>query len=439
MLVLWVVSLQIVAQKLQLTIEFPKTEDLSGLKLYAGPMRGDYSGMKEMTAAENRYSLEVSSSPLGFYNMMEIRGGMQLSMPLYVAPTAQSVTVKAVLEEGKYVRFVGDANNEVLSAFNLANVVRDRKLWMEKPSAEALNEMYGDYAQLAAAADPEKKASPVVTDYLKLWSYVSTYNSLEALPRALNLRPDSVPLRAADVLPAANEVLDCELAGLFQATSGIMLRGVPRTASLEEKIEWLRANYKTESLRCKMEEVLVEDYVNRFNYTFEYESGLKALTAATEKYGLNKKYLKEFTKRKAATKGSPFPAEVVLKDVNGQVVDFSAFKAKYVYIDVWASWCGPCCKEVPVLQELEKEIKNENLVFVSISTDATEKPWKAKMEALNMHGNQLIDASKKFCDALNIRGIPFFLMYDKEGKLYLYDAPRPSSGEKIRSLLEELK
>ncbi len=439
MLVLFALTLQIVAQKLQLTIEFPQAEDLTGLKLYAGPMRGDYSGMKEMTAAGNQYSLEVKSSPFGFYNMMEIKGGMQLSMPLYVSPTVQSVTVKAVLEDGKYVRFVGDANNEALSAFNLANVARDRKLWTEKPSAEELNEMYGDYVQFAIAADSEKNASPEVADYLKLWSYVSTYNSLVALPRALNLPPDSVPLRAADVLPSANTVLDCELAGLFQATSGIMLRGVPRTSSLEEKIDWLRTNYKTESLRRKMEEVLVEDYVNRFNYTFEYESGLKALTAATEKYGLNKKYLKEFTKRKAATKGSPFPAEAVLKDVNGKVVDFASFKGKYVYIDVWASWCGPCCKEVPVLQALEKEIKNDNLVFVSISTDATEGPWKAKMEALNMHGNQLIDASKKFCDALNIRGIPFFLIYDKEGGLYLYDAPRPSSGEKIRTLLEGLK
>jgi hypothetical protein len=60
------------------------------------------------------------------------------------------------------------------------------------------------------------------------------------------------------------------------------------------------------------------------------------------------------------------------------------------------------------------------------------------MESLNLHGNQLWDSNSQLCNSLNINGIPFFLIYDAEGKLLMYDAPRPSQGEGLKYLLEGL-
>ena len=60
------------------------------------------------------------------------------------------------------------------------------------------------------------------------------------------------------------------------------------------------------------------------------------------------------------------------------------------------------------------------------------------MSALGLEGNQLIDKDNRLSEALNVNGIPFFIIYDKEGKLYKYNAPRPSD-VRTKPLLESLR
>ncbi len=437
MAVLLLSAVQIVAQTLKLTVEFPKTDDVAGMKIFVAPFTGGYVSMDEMTAADNKFTCEVEASPYGFYALMSVKSQTQFTFRLYVPTGTAETTVKAQLKEGNLINIMNSADNEALANFNLASVARDRKLWMEQMDGAQLREMYGDYAKLAADADPANKASKIVKDYLKIWSYVSTYNAVASLPRVLKVPVDSVPFKCGDVLPEPTEVLDCELATIFGDASNIIMRRMPE-GKLAERIDWLRANYKTEKLCNGLELSMLNDYVSKFDYFLNFDKGFAEIKEVVAKYGYDKKYVENFEKYKIATKGSAFPAEVVLKDVDGNVVDFSKFLGKYVYIDLWASWCVPCCKEVPALQKLEKELQNDNVVFVSISLDSTEAPWKKKMTELNMHGNQLYDSSKKLTDVLNIKGIPHFLVYDKEGKLYLYNAPRPSAGG-IRYYLEDLK
>lgn len=183
----------------------------------------------------------------------------------------------------------------------------------------------------------------------------------------------------------------------------------------------------------------MEKYLSRFDYQNNYDRGLAELTAVTEKYNLDRKYLNTFVANRSTIKGSPFPADVVLKDKDGKRMDFSQLRGKYVYIDLWASWCVPCCREVPHLQKLEKELENKDVVFLSISIDQKVEAWKKKMADLQVHGNQWHDSEGTLGKALNVKGIPFFLIYDKEGKLYMYNAPRPSMGLALKELLEGLK
>ena len=94
---------------------------------------------------------------------------------------------------------------------------------------------------------------------------------------------------------------------------------------------------------------------------------------------------------------------------------------------------------MPHLQKLEKELENKDVVFLSISIDQKVEAWKKKMADLQVHGNQWHDSEGTLGKALNVKGIPFFLIYDKEGKLYMYNAPRPSMGLALKELLEGLK
>lgn len=69
-----------------------------------------------------------------------------------------------------------------------------------------------------------------------------------------------------------------------------------------------------------------------------------------------------------------------MTDVNGKKYRLSDFKGKAVYIDVWATWCGPCCMEIPYMEKLVKHYaKNKKIEFLSISLDENQKKWKKKL------------------------------------------------------------
>jgi thiol-disulfide isomerase/thioredoxin len=433
-----VASLQMIAQKLQLKIEFPASDVLADAKMYAGPINGDYESIQEMTSAGNVFSADVDASESGFYNVTCVRNQTQAILPLYLEEKEGEVLLKAKLE-GNLVRFEGNADNAALSAFNIDLADLTIQVWKsgKDMSDKKLRKLFDDYEGMVKKADPKKKASAPVKEYLDIWAYTSVYNLVNSLPRIIGRPASEISFKASDILPAPVDVLDSPVASLFPIAADIVRQRLPK-GELAEQIDYLRANYETQDLRTKVEERLLSSYVARYDYASDFDGGLQQLQALTDKYQLDSKYVEQFKKNRSTIKGTPFPADVVLKDKEGNVVDFASFKGKYVYIDVWASWCGPCIKQIPHLQKLEEELQNDNVVFVSISVDAKESPWLKKMESLGVHGNQLWDSNAQLCSSLNISGIPFFLIYDAEGKLYMYDAPRPSQGEGLKMMLEGL-
>ncbi|WP_421919897.1 thioredoxin domain-containing protein [Marinifilum sp.] len=148
------------------------------------------------------------------------------------------------------------------------------------------------------------------------------------------------------------------------------------------------------------------------------------------------KFLAEY---KGLEKGAP-SAPFNYPDVNGKMVSLESLKGKFVYIDLWATWCGPCKKEIPFLQKLEHEYAGKDIHFVSISSDKPEdvEKWKAMVKEKNMGGIQLhANGDQEFAKAYKVQGIPRFILLDKEGKIVEINAPRPSS-EEIRPLLDQL-
>ena len=76
-------------------------------------------------------------------------------------------------------------------------------------------------------------------------------------------------------------------------------------------------------------------------------------------------------------------------DINGKEVSLSDLKGKYVYIDVWATWCGPCQYELSHLKELEKKMHGKKIVFVSISCDKDKAAWEKMVKEQGLGGVQL--------------------------------------------------
>ena len=132
-------------------------------------------------------------------------------------------------------------------------------------------------------------------------------------------------------------------------------------------------------------------------------------------------------------------------DVNGNKVSFSDLKGKFVYVDVWATWCGPCRAEIPHKKRVKEHFKNNNnIVFVGISTDVPRdfEKWKEFVKTNDLCGIQLwggMDGPENFGRMYGVRGIPRFMLFDKQGNIISTDAPRPSSPDLIPMLTKLLQ
>ncbi|MCR8669018.1 TlpA family protein disulfide reductase [Aestuariibaculum sp. M13] len=166
----------------------------------------------------------------------------------------------------------------------------------------------------------------------------------------------------------------------------------------------------------------------------------------TERYikNITSKYEKEHSFATKLDKGSVSPEFVDYENYDGSKTSLSDFKGKYVFIDVWATWCTPCKAQIPYLEELEKEYKDENIVFVSMSVDkpSDKEKWSKMVKDKHMSGVQILapNATKsEFALAYNINSIPRFILIDPQGNIVDFDAPRPSNKEAIHKLLDIVK
>ncbi len=135
--------------------------------------------------------------------------------------------------------------------------------------------------------------------------------------------------------------------------------------------------------------------------------------------------------------GNPSPKFVNYENYKGGTSSLDDFKGKYVYIDVWATWCGPCKAQIPFLKELETKYHGKNIEFVSISVDAQKdyQNWKEMIAEKEMGGVQLFaDAAfnSTFIKDYNILGIPQFILLDPNSLIVKSNAPRPSDEDLVK-------
>ena len=135
--------------------------------------------------------------------------------------------------------------------------------------------------------------------------------------------------------------------------------------------------------------------------------------------------------------------DIELQGLDGKMFKLSDLKGKVVYLDIWASWCGPCRKEFPHSKALKAGLSkkdSKNIEFLYISIDNTETVWKLAIEELGIEGVHGLskggwgsDATAKF----GVNSIPRYLIFDKKGKVVDGNAPRPSD-PRLLEILQKL-
>lgn len=152
--------------------------------------------------------------------------------------------------------------------------------------------------------------------------------------------------------------------------------------------------------------------------------------------------MKPFKEQQPEYIKTPPGEEPVLTDANGKTVKLSDFKGKVVYIDFWASWCGPCRAMMPFSKTLheqfdEKQLKQ--LEFLYISIDEKEDAWRKAMQDMGIQGVNVICPGNWFspiCTFYQIRGIPRYMIMNKKGEIVDFDAPRPNDPLLVPKLKE---
>lgn len=197
------------------------------------------------------------------------------------------------------------------------------------------------------------------------------------------------------------------------------------------KFNYLRDNMSNVELRTKIADNTM-DILMALGGDDNLERSFAAYKEISDTSAIFKKNERIYESLRKLLPGVP-ATDFIMKDTEGNEIRFLDVigKGKIVYIDFWATWCGPCCLQIPFVEKLVEEYAdNPDIEFISISLDKNTECWLDKLEQDKPLWKQFIipdNFDSPFARQYNVRGIPRFMIFDKEGKIININAPVPSS------------
>ena len=203
------------------------------------------------------------------------------------------------------------------------------------------------------------------------------------------------------------------------------------------QMRYIADRYQSQKVRENLLHYLAAPYVDRYG-TRDIQDLENIYKTYVKDEALLADYAAKREKWDFSKPGKPSP-DFKAVDIEGKEWSLKDFRGKYVYIDLWATWCNPCRREFPFLKQLKADFEDAEIVFLGLSTDGDKSKWEDMIKSGELSGVQLyIGPQSSFQKAYNVEGIPRFILLDKEGKIISNDMSRPSS-EETKAFLENLE
>ena len=171
----------------------------------------------------------------------------------------------------------------------------------------------------------------------------------------------------------------------------------------------------------------------------EYDEMYNALSEQVKKGKFGKLAEEKIITMKGITIGYP-AINFTLPDVNGKNITLNSYKGKYVLVDFWASWCGPCRGENPAVVAAYQKYKDKGFDILGVSLDQNKEKWLQAIAKDNLtwtHVSDLKGWQNEVAKKYGVSSIPFNVLLDKEGKVLAKGLRGPALEAKLAEIFDK--
>lgn len=141
----------------------------------------------------------------------------------------------------------------------------------------------------------------------------------------------------------------------------------------------------------------------------------------------------------AADVGNPMPNCVLSPLDKNTNTNLASYKGKVIYVDFWASWCGPCAKSFPFLNEMHQQLHDQGLEIVGVNLDENSDDAKGFLTNYPANFTVLADVSKQCAKDFTVKAMPSSYIIDRKGTIHhIHMGFRAGEAEEVRTLVENL-